>query len=450
MEQKREKFSSSLTVFFATLSSAVGLGNIWMFPYVVGQNGGAAFIIVYLGCVLLIGLPTLISEFIVGRGTRKNVCGAISKVTDKRRFKSIGYIAVLSTFCMLFFYTVVAGWVYSYVFKALFGVLKGVTAEEAAQIFNSTSLGPISPIIWQVIVLVVAGSILGMGVKSGIEKLTKVLMPILMGLLILCVLRSLTLPGAYSGIEFLLKPDFSKVTVSVILSALGLAFFKLSVGTGTMVTYGSYFTEDNNLIGTAGKVAIADTGVSLLAGLAIFPAVFSFGLAPTEGPGLLFNTVPLIFAKMPGGSILSIIFFGLTAMAATMATISLLEVLIALFTEELKISRKKSIIINISIIVLIGSLAALSANPDGVLAHIKIFGFTIFDSFDKFVSNILLPINGLLVILLLGYGLSKDFIIEQLTNKGTLKNQKVVSLLMFIIKYVTPILILIVFVKSFV
>ena len=450
MEQKREKFSSSLTVFFATLSSAVGLGNIWMFPYVVGQNGGAAFIIVYLGCVLLIGLPTLISEFVVGRGTRKNVCGAISKVTDKRRFKLIGYIAVLSTSCMLFFYTVVAGWVYSYVFKALFGVLKGVTAEEAAQIFNSTSLGPISPIIWQLIVLVVAGSILGLGVKSGIEKLTKVLMPILMGLLILCVLTSLTLPGAYSGIEFLLKPDFSKVTVGVILSALGLAFFKLSVGTGTMVTYGSYFTEDNDLIGTAGKVAIADTGVSLLAGLAIFPAVFSFGLAPTEGPGLLFNTVPLIFAKMPGGSILSIIFFGLTAMAATMATISLLEVLIALFTEELKISRKKSIIINILIIVLIGSLAALSANPDGVLAHIKIFGFTIFDSFDKFVSNILLPINGLLVILLLGYGLSKDFIIEQLTNKGTLKNQKVVSLLMFIIKYVTPILILIVFVKSFV
>ena len=259
MEQKREKFSSSLTVFFATLSSAVGLGNIWMFPYVVGQNGGAAFIIVYLGCVLLIGLPTLISEFVVGRGTRKNVCGAISKVTDKRRFKSIGYIAVLSTSCMLFFYTVVAGWVYSYVFKALFGVLKGVTAEEAAQIFNSTSLGPIAPIIWQIIVLVVAGSILGMGVKSGIEKLTKVLMPILIGLLILCVLRSLTLPGAYSGIEFLLKPDFSKVTIGVVLSALGLAFFKLSVGTGTMVTYGSYFTEDNDLIGTAGKVAIADT-----------------------------------------------------------------------------------------------------------------------------------------------------------------------------------------------
>lgn len=450
MEQKREKFSSSLTIFFATLSSAVGLGNIWMFPYVVGQNGGAAFIIVYLGCVLLIGLPTLISEFVVGRGSRKNVCGAIPQITDKKRFKLIGYLSVVSTYCMLFFYTVVVGWVYSYVFKAISGGLNGVTADGAAEIFNSTSLGPVSPIIWQLIVLVVVGFILGMGVKSGIEKLTKIFMPVLMGLLILCVVRSLTLPGAFNGIEFLLKPDFSKVTISVVLSALGLAFFKLSVGTGAMVTYGSYFTEDNNLIGTAGKVAVADTAVSLLAGLAIFPAVFSFGLAPTEGPGLLFNTVPLIFSNMPGGSILAVIFFGLTAMAGTMATISLLEVLIALFSEELKISRKKSIIINIIIIILVGSLAALSANPDGVLANINIFGFTIFDSFDKVVSNILLPINGLLVIILLGYGVSKKFIMEQLTNKGTLKNEKIANLLMFIIKYVTPVLILIVFIKTFI
>lgn len=450
MEQKRERFSSSLTVFFATLSSAVGLGNIWMFPYVVGQNGGAAFIIVYLGCVLLIGLPTLISEFVVGRESRKNVFGAIPKVTNKKGFRAIGYIAILSTSCMLFFYTVVVGWVYSYVFKAIFGSLKGITADGAAQMFNSTSLGPVSPVIWQLIVLIVAGSILAMGVKSGIEKLTKVLMPILIGLLILCTFRSFTLPDAISGIEFLLKPDFSKVNISIILSALGLAFFKLSVGTGTMVTYGSYFTEDNNLIGTARKVVLADTGVSLLAGLAIFPAVFSFGLTPTEGPGLLFNTVPLIFAKMPGGNILSIMFFALTAMAATMATISLLEVLVAVFTEELNISRKKAIIINIIVIITIGSLAALSANPNGMLSHINIFGFTIFDAFDKFVSNILLPVNGLLVIILLGYGVSKEFIIDQLTNKGTLKNEKIVKLLMFIIKYVTPILILIVFIKTFI
>ena len=450
MEQKREKFSSSFAIFFATLSSAVGLGNIWMFPYVVGENGGAAFIIVYLGCVLLIGLPTLISEFVVGRGSRKNVCGAISQVTDKKRFKLIGYISVLSAYCMLFFYTVVVGWVYSYVFKAITGGLNGVTADKAAEIFNNTSLGPISPIVWQLIVLVVVGAILGFGVKSGIEKLTKVFMPLLIILLTLCVFTSLTLPNSHSGIEFLLKPDFSKVTVSVVLSALGLAFFKLSVGTGAMVTYGSYFTEDNNLIGTAGKVALADTAVSLLAGLAIFPAVFSFGLAPSEGPGLLFNTVPLIFANMPGGSVLSVIFFSLTAMAGTMATISLLEVLTALFTEELKVSRKKAIIINVIVVILVGSLAALSANPDGLLGNVSIFGFTIFDALDKLVSNILLPINGLLVIILLGHFVSNKFIVEQLTNKGTLKNQKLVNVLIFIIKYVTPVLISIVFIESFI
>lgn len=449
MEQKREKFSSSLTVFFATLSSAVGLGNIWMFPYVVGQNGGAAFIIVYLGCVLLIGVPTLISEFAVGRGTRKNVCGAMLKITDKKVFRSIGIIAILATYFMMFFYTVVAGWVYSYVFKALTGAFEGIDAQGTAQMFNSTSYGPISPIVWQLIVLLVVGGILALGVKSGIEKLTKTLMPILMGLLLLCAIRSITLPGAMEGISFLLKPDFSKVTVGVVLSALGLAFFKLSVGTGTMITYSSYFTEDNNLISTGAKVAVADTGVSLLAGLAIFPAVFSFGLAPTGGPGLLFNTIPLIFSKMPGGSILAVVFFSLAAMAATMASISLLEVVVAICIEELKINRKKSLVINILIIIAIGSLAALSANPDGVLSGIRIFNLSIFDSFDKLVSMILLPLNGLLVVILCGYAVSKKYLKDQLTNNGTI-NTKIVDLVMFIIKYITPVLILIVFIKAFI
>ncbi|MGL4108770.1 sodium-dependent transporter [Clostridium sp. LP20] len=450
MEEKREKFSSSLTVFLATLSSAVGLGNIWMFPYVVGENGGAAFIIIYLGCVLIIGLPTLISEFVIGRGTRKNVYGAVSEVTDKKWFKAIGIIGLLSTYCMLFFYTVVAGWVYSYVFKALGGAFKGINAEVASEMFNKASLGPLSPIIWQFIVLAVACTIIALGVKSGIEKLTKTLMPLLIGLLVLCVITSLRLPGAMEGVTFLIKADFSKVTVSVILSALGLAFFKLSVGTGTMVTYGSYFTDDNDLIKTGGRVAIADTGVSILAGLAIFPAVFSFGLQPSGGPGLLFNTVPLIFSKMPGGSILAIIFFMLTAMAATMASVSLIEVLTATFTEELKINRKKSLVINIAIIIIIGSLAALSANPNGVLANIKIFDLAIFDLFDVFVSKILLPINGLLLIILTGHFIKKGFVKRELTNDGSLNNSKLVDGILFLIRYITPILILIVFIKSFI
>ncbi|NFG63472.1 sodium-dependent transporter [Clostridium sp. CMCC3677] len=450
MEQKREKFSSSLTVFLATLSSAVGLGNIWMFPYITGENGGAAFIIIYLICVALVGLPVLISEFVIGRGTRRNVYGAISKITDKKGFKVIGIFAILATYFMLFFYTVVVGWVYSYVFKAVTGSLKGVTLESASNIFYNTSVGPIAPIIWQLIALSVGGIILVLGVKGGIEKLTKTLMPVLILLLLVCAFRSLTLSNAIEGVNFLIKPDFSKVHIGVVLSALGLAFFKLSVGSGAMITYSSYYTDDNNLIGTAGKVAISDTLVSLIAGLAIFPAVFSFGLEPSSGPGLLFNTVPLIFAKMPGGWILVIMFFALTAMAATMAMLSLLEVLIAFFTEELKIERKRAIILNIIILLGIGSLAALSGNAEGVLGDKLILGLSFFDLCDVLVSKIFLPINGLLIILLAGYFINKKYLIDQLSNNGILKNEAIVKALIFIIKYISPILIIVVFLKSFI
>ncbi|MBY0756239.1 sodium-dependent transporter [Clostridium sardiniense] len=450
MEENREKFSSGLAVFFATLSSCVGLGNIWMFPYVVGENGGATFILIYLACVLIIGLPTLISEFALGRQTRKNIYGAVSSITDKKMFRVIGIFGVTASFCMLFFYTVVTGWVYSYVFKALTGAFKGADAQQVATMFNQTSLGPISPILWQLLALVVGGVILTMGVKSGIEKLTKTLMPVLIVLLALCAIRSVSLPNAMGGIDFLFKPDFSKVTFSVFLSALGLAFFKLSVGTGSMVTYSSYFTDDNNLIATGAKVAVADTCVSLIAGIAIFPAVFSFGQTPASGPGLLFNTVPLIFSKMPGGTILAVVFFLLTAMAATMAMISIMEVLIATFSEQFKIGRVKAIIINIIIIIVFGSLASLSANPDAPLANVTIFGLTFFDFFNAIISNVLLPINGFLVTILMGHVISNKVYTSQLTNDGTLKNEKLVNFITFLVRYITPALILIVFVKSFI
>ncbi|WP_297633395.1 sodium-dependent transporter [uncultured Clostridium sp.] len=450
MEEKREKFSSGLTVFLATLSSAVGLGNIWMFPFVVGENGGAAFIIVYLGCILMIGIPTLICEFVVGRSTRKNVYGAVSEITEKKGFKIIGIIGLVASYMMLFFYTVVVGWVYCYVFKAITSGFKGITADGAIEMFNKVSMGPMGPIVWQIVALSVVGIILGLGVKSGIEKITKIMMPILVALLVICAIRSLTLPGAMEGVKFLLKPDFSKVSLSVVLTALGLAFFKLSVGTGTMYTYSSYFTEDNELIKTAGKVALADTCVSLIAGLAIFPAVFSFNLEPSQGPGLLFNTVPLIFSKMPGGRILGIVFFLLTAMAATMATISIVQVLIATFTEEFKMKRSKAIIINTIIVIMFGALAALSANPEGVLGNIKIFGDSFFDLFNNIVSNILLPVNGILVTIMVGYFVSKKKIIDQLNNNNTLKNTGIVNIILFIIKYITPVLIVIVFLKTFI
>ncbi|MDQ0149582.1 sodium-dependent transporter [Eubacterium multiforme] len=450
MEENREKFSSGLAIFFATLSSCVGLGNIWMFPYVVGENGGAAFIIIYLACVLIIGLPTLISEFALGRRTKKNIYGAVSNITDKKIFRLIGIIAITASFCMLFFYTVVTGWVYSYVYKALTGAFNGINAQDVATMFNNTSAAAVSPILWQLLALVVGGIILTMGVKSGIEKLTKTLMPVLIVLLAICAIRSLTLPNAMAGVNFLFKPDFSKVTFAVFLSALGLAFFKLSVGTGSMVTYSSYFTDDNNLVATGTKVALADTFVSLLAGTAIFPAVFSFSQTPEGGPGLLFNTVPLIFSKMPGGSILAVVFFLLTAMAATMAMISIMQVLIATFSEQFKLNTKVSIIITIVIIMIFGSLAALSANPEGPLAHVSIFGLTFFNFFDTVVSKVLLPINGFLVTILMGHVVSNKIYVSQLTNDGTLKNEGIVKFITFLVRYITPALILIVFVKSFI
>ncbi|MGL4849711.1 MAG: sodium-dependent transporter [Clostridium sp.] len=450
MEKKREEFSSGIAAFLVALSSAVGLGNIWMFPFVVGENGGAAFIIIYILCILIIGIPTLISEFVVGRTTRKNIYGAVSSITEEKKFRLVGVIGIISSYLMLFFYTVVAGWVYLYFFKSLTGKFNGMTTENAAAMFNEASSGPFGPMFWQVIVLVVVGLILGLGVKSGIERLTKFFMPVLVLLLIVCAVRSLTLDNAMEGVSFLLKPDFSKVSIGMVLSALGLAFFKLSVGTGSMYTYSSYFTDDNNLIKTGAKVAFADTCVSIIAGLAIFPAVFSFGMEPTQGPGLLFNTVPLVFSKMPGGSILAIVFFFLTAMAATMAAISMVQVIIATFTEEFKMSLKKAIIINVVIITLVGSLAALSASPEGVLGHINVFGYTFFDLFDKVTSTLLLPINGLLVTILVGHFVAKKTVIKTLTNNGTLGNEKLVNNLLFILKYVTPVLIVIVFIKTFI
>ncbi|MBD7911662.1 MULTISPECIES: sodium-dependent transporter [Clostridium] len=450
MEKQRERFSSSLTAFLATLSSAVGLGNIWMFPYMVGENGGAAFIIVYLCCVFFIGLPTLISEFSIGRGTRKNLLGATKIVTENRVFRSVGIIGIIASYSILFFYTVVGGWVYSYVFKSIIGTFRGITAEGTAEIFRATTLSMVEPIAWQLAIVIVASIILAFGVKSGIEKITKVAMPLLVILLIICAGRSLTLSGAIDGIVFLLKPDFSKISFEVVLTALGLAFLKLSIGTGSMTTYSSYFTSDNSLIGTGTKLAFADTGVSLLAGLAIFPAVFSFGLEPTGGPGLLFNTLPLIFEKVPGGEVLLVIFFMLTAMAATMATISIIEVLIATFIEEFKFTRRKAIIINLFIIMFIGSLTALSVGEGALLAEFKIFNYNLFDLFDVLTSKVLLPLNGLLFVILCGHFVKKEYMKKELTNDGLLNNKALADSVYFNIKYITPVLIIIVFIKTFI
>jgi NSS family neurotransmitter:Na+ symporter len=446
-QKKRETFSSGIAVFFATLGSAVGLGNIWKFPYLTGIFGGGAFLLVYVLCVIFVGIPVMLAEFFIGRSTRSNVIGAFKKLAPGTMWKHVGTMGVLAAYLIMFFYSCVAGWVYYYLFKSLRGDFVGITTESAKTQFAQTVIGPLTPILWQIIVIVVVGAILIMGVQKGIERVTKTLMPLLFLLIIICDIRALTLPNAFEGVRFLFNVDFSKLSAVAILTALGLAFFKLSLGMGTMVTYGSYFTKENNLFRTAFSVAFSDTLVSILAGLAIFPAVFAFGMKPGAGPGLLFMTIPLVFSKMPFGNQLLVAFFFLSSIAATTAMLSLVEVLIAYHTEEFNISRRTASIVNSLIIILIGSTAALSVDSGSLLGSIKFMGKSFFDWYDYISSNILLPVGGFFIAIFVGYVMKQKAVIDELSNSSP-KLLAVTKIYLFVLKTITPVLLIIIFLNS--
>ena len=441
--KQREGFSTSIGVLAATLGSAIGLGNIWKFPSMTGQNGGAAFVVVYIVCVLLISLPVMLSEFIIGRRAGLNNVGAIRSLDSNPRspWFLTGIAGVSAAFLIMFFYTDVAGWVYAYALKAVMGTFASTDAAQTADIFSQHIGGAIAPLVWQWIVLVVISVIIIAGVTKGIERMTKTLLPVLFVLLIVCDVRALTLPGAMEGVEYLLSPDFSKITPAVILAALGLAFFKLSVGMGTMTTYGSYIGKKENMPLNAMRVAGADTLVSILAGLAIFPAVFAFGFKPDAGPSLLFITIPAVFQTMPLGNIFLAMFFVLAAIAATGAMISLLEVPVAYLTEERHWSRVKATIVSAGIMGAVGSLATLSTS---VLADTKVFGKTFFDLFDFASSNLVLPIGGILICLFVGWKLGPAIIVDEASNEGTLRNRRLLQAFTFLVRYVAPAAILLV------
>lgn len=444
----RGMFSSGLAVFFATLGSAVGLGNIWKFPYLTGQFGGGAFLLVYLVCIIFVGLPVMLSEFYIGRKTRLNAVGAIESLSPGKAWKHIGTMGVASSYLIMFFYSCVAGWVYFYLFKAIRGDFATITMESAKTQFGSVIVSPVTPVIWQFIVMVVVSAILIMGIRKGIERVTKTLMPVLFVLILICDARALTLPGAAEGVRFLFEVDFSKLTGAAILTALGLAFFKLSLGMGTMITYGSYFTKDNNLLGTGLKVALSDTLVSLLAGLAIFPTVFSFGLEPGAGPGLLFMTIPLVFSQMQFGNMLLIAFFFLTSIAATTAMLSLVEVPVAYLAEEKGMSRTKAVLVNSGLIFVIGILATLSVDKASLLGGITFMGRGFFDWFDYLSSNVLMPLGGLLIVLFMSYVVDKKDVCRELSNNGSLRLAGFMSFYFFVIRYVTPALLIIIFLNA--
>ncbi len=439
----RDAFTSTFGVLAATLGSAVGLGNIWKFPSLTGANGGAGFLVVYLLATLLVGLPVMIVETMLGRAARADSVTTFERLSPPRQgfWALIGWMGCAAAILILAFYSEVAGWVYAYVFKSIIGQVATTDPKVAAGTFGALISDPFSSLLWQWVVLGVTGSIIMLGVSKGIEAVTRKLMPLLFMLLLVLCVRSLTLPAAAEGLSFLFAPDLSKITPAVLLTALGLSFFKLSIGMGTMLTYGSYFRADQNIPVTTTRVMLADLTVSLLAGIAIFPAVFSFGFEPAAGPSLVFMTIPAVFTSMPGGSIFMTLFFVLTAIASVGAMLSILEVPAAILTERFGLQRKTAALCTIAIVALFGVPAALS---NSLTADLKLFGMNTFDLFDFISSNLLMPVGGILICLFVGWVYGLPQLEKQLSNDGSIANKSLIRIVFFTVRYVTPVSIAIV------
>ena len=446
--EKRSTFGGKLAIVLTTAGSAVGLGNIWRFPFMTGQNGGAAFILIYLGCVFLLGIPGMISEFIVGRLSQSNAARAYGCLGYKSG-RLIGYLGILTSTIILGFYAVVAGWCLQYLYASMAGQLNGDTTY-IVEYFRSFSSDPIRPCLWGVGFVVITHFVVAQGVEKGIERASKLLMPLLMIILIILVVASCLLPGAAKGIDFLLKPDFSKVSGSVFLEALGQAFFSLSLGTACLCTYASYFKKETNLLRSATQIALLDSAIAIMAGLMIFPAAFSVGVQPDSGPSLIFITLPNVFRQafesMPiVGFIISILFYALLVFAALTSTISMHEIGTAFFHEELRLSRGKAALILTTACSLIAVFCSLSV---GAYSDLQLFGMPLMDFCDFITAQIMLPAGAFFTSILLGWFVEQQLLINEFTNNGTLKATFFKAYL-FSVKFIVPLCILLIFLHQF-
>ncbi|MBN2349944.1 MAG: sodium-dependent transporter [Bacteroidales bacterium] len=440
----RGTFGSKFGIIAAAAGSAIGLGNIWRFPYITGQNGGAAFLIVYLFFVFAIGIPVMLSEFVIGRATQRNPFGAFRKLAPGKPWWLVGVLGIGAAFMILAFYGAVGGWTIEYLIQSIGNTFKGKDAAELQIMFNSFLSDPVRPVIWQLLFMAITALIVLSGVEKGIERFAKVLMPVLLVIIIILDIRSVTLPGAREGLEFLFKPDFSKINASVIFEALGQAFFSLSIGMGTLITYGSYIHKKDNLANTAVIVSLADTFIAILAGIAIFPAVFAFNIAPAVEEGLVFVTLPTIFQQLPGGYFFMLLFFVLLIIAALTSSISVLEVVVAFSVEELKIPRKKATLLATAAISVLGVMCALSW---GGLSEFKILGTHFFGLLNSTSTKIFLPLGGLLIVLFVGWGYGKSKVKNELSNQGDLRS-RLFKLFMFLVRFIAPIAIALVFLNG--
>ena len=400
---------------------------------------------VYLLIVICLGIPVMLSEFVIGRATQKNPIGAFKTLRPRSAWPVFGYLGVFCAFIIMAFYSTVAGWTLEYIVKAVGNQFQGKDLATIEGEFDAFQQVGWKNVLWQCIFIFLTGFVVFKGVADGIEKYAKILMPLLVVILIVLGVKSLTLTGAGEGFTFLFKPDFSKITGSVLVSALGQAFFSLSMGMGVLITYGSYIKKDDNMATTALSVTLADTLVAVLAGVVIFPAAFSFGVQPTAGMGLVFSTLPMIFNQMTGGYIFCIIFFVLLAVAALTSTISLLEVIVAYLVEEVHITRRWATVLASAGCMAVGVFASLSLKHG---TSLTIAGMSFFDGLDFLSAKVLLPVGAFFIVLFVGWIMGKKWFNMELTNEGKLK-LSIKNVIFFIIKYLAPLAIAVIFISGF-
>lgn len=446
MNHSRDNFTGFLAVVLAAAGSAIGLGNIWRFPYIMGMYGGGAFLLVYLLFVLGLGVPLMLSEFAIGRRSQSNLVRAFQKSAPGTRWHYIGIMGIVASILIMAFYTTISGWTLEYTLKMAMGAFRGADATAVDSMLTQFISQPVMPIVYQSIFLGVSGWIVMRGVQKGIETFSKILMPLLAIILVVLAIRSLLLEDASKGLAFMFKPDFSKLTLQGILNALGQAFFSLSLGMGCMLTYGSYIRKDEILLKTSLAVVFFDTFFAVAAGVIIFPAVFSFGIAPNAGVDLIFKTLPMVFQMMPFGELFGALFFILVMIAALTSIISLLEVGVSYFVEETGASRTKATIGVMGVVMLLGVLATWSFGP---LKDTVFGGKTFFDWFDYLTANVMLPLGAIAISLFVGWYWTKKASVDELTN-GTPRHVRHVRLFFFVIRYVAPLAILAIFVSGIV
>ena len=448
-QNERVNFGSKLGAILAAAGSAVGLGNVWRFPYEAGNHGGAAFICIYLVCVFLFGLPIMISEFIIGRRSKASTGEAYQALAPHTPWRWVGYLGVLTGFLILGYYAVVAGWTLEYVLQAVIGGFDGKDSETFIRMFSEFSQHPFRPLLWLFVFVLTTHFVIVKGVKEGIERSSKILMPLLFVLVVALAVCSVLLPGAEKGVEFLLKPDFSQVTADVFLGAMGQAFFSMSLGMGCLSTYASYFGKDTRLGATAMSVGLIDTLVAILAGLIIFPAAFSVGIQPDAGPSLIFITLPNVFQQAFSGfpllgNVCALLFYVLLAMAALTSTISLHEVPTAFLHEKFGFTRGKAARLVTLGILVVGTASSLALGDWG---EVTLFGMNIFDFLDFFTAKIMLPLGGMMASVFVGWIIDKQVVRAEVTNDGRLK-APYYPVFLFILRYLAPVGILVIFLNE--